>query len=445
MTANSIMVEFERLHDIEICGQLEQYMVDGIMPKVAIKPKSVEALSNILEVAFRNNFKVIPFGAGTAIHIGNPPKGFDIAIDMTGLGNVVEFSPSDMVVTVEAGVRMQSLQSLLNSHNLFLPIDPPQNDIATVGGVVATNAFGTMRFGYGSARDWLIGLSVIQPNGKLTRFGGKVVKNVAGYDMVRLYAGSYGTLGVIAHATFRLLPLPEHSAIVTLLLEDARCVEAMMRYIVLSELQPSTVMALECDITDMPQLAHILRNAYEQHHVFLLLVGFDDFYEAVNYQIDLLKTASNEHGAIVVNIADGEEAESVRSTLRWLQQMPNAKMHVRLTFSPTYFIRICEEVKNTSNQFGIAKMVLISHPLDGILYVGVVECHDDVMVKLAKHLIGVAESFCGNIFIERIPSHIKQLVPVWGRSMKAHSLMKRIKEALDERSIMSYGRFIDGV
>jgi glycolate oxidase FAD binding subunit len=445
MAVDSIMAKFEHIRDAEVCERLERYAVDGVTPKVAIKPKSVEALSDILEVAFENDFKVIPFGAGTAIHIGNPPKGFDAAIDMTGLGKVVEFSPSDMVVTVEAGVRMQSLQALLNSHGLFLPVDPPQDDIATVGGVVATNAFGTMRFGYGAVRDWLIGLSVMQPNGKLTRFGGKVVKNVAGYDMVRLYAGSYGTLGVITHATFRLLPLPEHSAIATLLLKDTNCVEVMMRYIVLGELQPSTVMVLECDMSEIPQLANILKSAHEQHEMFLLFIGFDDFREAVNYQIDLLKTASVEHGATLANIADGEEAKGIRSILRSLQQAPNAKMHVRLTFNPTHFIRIREEVKNASNRFGIAKTKLISHPLDGILYASVAECPDDVAVKLAWHLVGVAESFCGNIFIERIPSHIKQLVPVWGRNVKTHSLMKRIKEELDERSIMSCGRFIDGI
>ena len=129
-------------------------------------------------------------------------------MSLARLDRVVEHEPADLTVTVEAGCTLSSLQAHLAAHGQFLPLDPPAGGDVTVGGVLAANAQGALRHGFGTARDWLIGIEVVQADGTVVRSGGRVVKNVAGYDMAKLYVGSLGTLGVIARATFKVAPLP---------------------------------------------------------------------------------------------------------------------------------------------------------------------------------------------------------------------------------------------
>src|ERR687883_1494657 len=137
-----------------------------------------------------------------------PPRRLDQIIETTGLNRVVEYEPADLTVTVEAGMRFAELQQRLAEEGQFLALDPPAAEGATIGGVIATNASGPLRFAYGTARDLVIGTRVANPDGTLTRAGGRVVKNVAGYDLTKLYIGSLGTLGVIVELSFKLAPIP---------------------------------------------------------------------------------------------------------------------------------------------------------------------------------------------------------------------------------------------
>ena len=179
-------------------------------PEIA-QPASETELARVLADAASRGLKVAPRGGGTKSDWGNPPQHVDLVLSTLGLDRVLEHAAGDMTVTVEAGCTIAALQQALASHNQRLALDPLWADRATVGGVLATNDCGSLRHAFGSLRDLVLGVTVALPDGTLARRGGKVVKNVAGYDLPKLMVGAFGTLGVITQATFRLHPLPATS------------------------------------------------------------------------------------------------------------------------------------------------------------------------------------------------------------------------------------------
>jgi len=194
--------------------------VAGVQPSVVAEPASIEEASALLRAAAGLGFAVVPRGTGTRLHWGNPPERCDLIIDMTRMDQVVEHAAGDLVATVQAGLRLDRLAGVLGAAGQRLALDPPGRGgtdslTGTVGGVLATGAAGPLRFRYGTGRDLLIGITIVRADGTVARSGGKVVKNVAGYDLGKLFAGSRGTLGLIAQATFRLHPVPARTAYVT--------------------------------------------------------------------------------------------------------------------------------------------------------------------------------------------------------------------------------------
>ncbi|MCH8949306.1 MAG: FAD-binding oxidoreductase, partial [Chloroflexi bacterium] len=180
--------------------------MDGLTPRYVATPSSVEQLAAALAAANEAGVAVIPWGGGCHMALGNVPSRYDVALRTTKLDRVIEYEPADLTVTVEAGMTFERLAAILAEHGQFLPIDAPGE--ATIGGALAAAAGGPSQHAYGLARDWLLGCRIAQADGVLVRGGGRVVKNVAGYDLPRLLVGSLGTLGVIVEATFKLTPLP---------------------------------------------------------------------------------------------------------------------------------------------------------------------------------------------------------------------------------------------
>ena len=189
---------------------LAGYAVEGLIPKAAVRPASRSEVAHTLAWAFSQNVTVSPRGGGTLLSLGNTPTTIDLVLELRKLDQILDFQPADLTVTVEAGIHLKNLQETLGQGGMFLPLESPLAQEATVGGILSTGVSGPRRFSYGLPRDWLIGISAISADGTETKAGGKVVKNVTGYDLNRLYTGSLGTLGVIVEASFKLAPLPTH-------------------------------------------------------------------------------------------------------------------------------------------------------------------------------------------------------------------------------------------
>ena len=180
--------------------------VDGVPVADVVAPESAEHAAALLREAADRGHGVVPTGRGTQLALGNPPRRADLAVSTANLGGILDYEPTDLVLSVGAGARLGDVQAVLGEHGQWLPIDPPGGDDATIGGLIATALTGPRRLASGSLRDLLIGITVAHATGTVSKAGGMVVKNVSGFDMPRLYHGSLGTLGVVVSANFKVLP-----------------------------------------------------------------------------------------------------------------------------------------------------------------------------------------------------------------------------------------------
>jgi glycolate dehydrogenase FAD-binding subunit len=185
-------------------------VVDGLTPQRVEKPSTAEEVAGVLRAAAEAGEAIVPVGGGRALGLGDPLERFDVALEMRGLNRVIEMSQADMTVSVEAGVTVEELNAELATVGQFVPIDPFNAPGHTVGGVLATGLSGPLRMRYGSPREFVIGLRVALPDGRLASSGGRVVKNVSGYDLNKLHQGALGSMGVIVAASFKVFPRPLH-------------------------------------------------------------------------------------------------------------------------------------------------------------------------------------------------------------------------------------------
>ena len=188
--------------------------VDGLLPSKVMRPEDAGDAAAGLRLCDLGPAAVIVWGGGTQMRLGSVPRRYEIAFSTEGMSRMLEYQPADLTCRVEAGMRLTDLQATLAAQGQRLPLDPPRPERATVGGMVAANANGLGRARYGTVRDWVIGIAVAYPSGKVARAGGKVVKNVAGYDLMKLHIGALGTLGVVAEVNFKVQARPEAQATV---------------------------------------------------------------------------------------------------------------------------------------------------------------------------------------------------------------------------------------
>lgn len=215
--------------------------VSGCVPAYVATPADEQQMSSVLRWANQNAVSVTVIGGGTKQEWLAPPQVLDLLISTSKLNRVIEHAHEDMTATVQAGVTVEAFQSLLGQHKQRLALDALWPDRATIGGVIAANDSGALRLRYGSIRDLLIGATIVLPDGTIARSGGKVVKNVAGYDLPKLFTGSFGTLGVLTEATFRVHPLPRNSSTLSFRFHNDRAANKFLLAINDSTLVPAAV------------------------------------------------------------------------------------------------------------------------------------------------------------------------------------------------------------
>jgi len=231
--------------DLAACGTTVRPAGDGdavagVLPRWVALPETTEDVSAVLRVAAAHDLAVVPTGAGTMLDWGPPPGRCDLLVDTCCLNEVLEHAAGDLVTRVQAGVTLGALGETLASQGQRLVAEPPLAG-STVGGMLATGVAGPLRFRYGTSRDLLIGITVVLADGTIAKSGGKVVKNVAGYDLGKLFTGSYGTLGVITEAAFRLHPLAADSRWVTAPLPEAERGQELAATLAASVLEPAAI------------------------------------------------------------------------------------------------------------------------------------------------------------------------------------------------------------
>lgn len=356
-------------------------------------------------------------GAGTKDYIGEMLP-TDTVLDTTGLAGVVAHVPADLTVTVGAGTHFEDLRSALARAGQFLPLDPPHADAATIGGIVAANSTGFWRSRYGGVRDLLIGTTAVLGDGVVARSGGRVVKNVAGYDLNKLFVGSLGTLGVIVECTFKVLPMPPVSAGAHAQFAQSANAFATADRIVRTSARPAALA-----ISGGPG------GGWE------LLLQADGDAAPVERTLDLLSESASAEGASAQR-HDG--VPGVLTTLNEISARADGlvvRAALPLAAQPA-FATIAARLE------GFAQ--LVADAASGIVRV-VVRGDDAVMVDAADALFAAARVCGGSARIERRPAPLRARLRSWGDGEPAGLfLMRRLKEAFDPRGILEPGRSAAG-
>ena len=387
------------------------YSIDGRPPCDVYEPRNEQDAIEIV-CASRGQHALVPWGGGCAMGQGNPLRAQRwAALCSNGFDQLVEFSPDDMVVTAGAGMTLSNLQSILAGHNQFLPIDAPDADRATLGGIVATNAQGLWRPAFGAPRDRLLGVRVVMADGSVVRGGGKVVKNVAGYDLCKLFAGSWGTLGFITEVTFKTNPLPESRVHVNYTAESLQAAAQAALKIHTELLQPAYLSAAN------------LRG-------MSLSVGLIGSAQTVEWQRAEIERILSESG-----LKPGPDDPSEDSLRHWQREL-NPVATARISIPPSEVAAFCRHIAHQ-----MPESTIIAHIPVGIIEIGLSSQAIDTALG-STSMIPVGGGFVWTA----IPREWRQRIgDVWGAQRSGFAIMRGIKQALDPTNLFSPGRFVGGL
>lgn len=432
-------------------GEAARYAVDGRAPAVVAFPGSVEEVSAALAACSQAKAGVVPWGGGTSMGLGGIPRRVDVVLGLGRLNQVLDHEPGDMTSTAQAGMVLRDYQAYLGRHGQFLALDPPAAARATLGGILAANASGPRRLRYGTARDLLIGIRVVHADGTITKGGAKVVKNVTGYDMNKLYIGSLGTLGVIVEATFRLYPLPiaERTWVAPFPTAD-RAREAIAR-ILDSPLVPSALELLNgAAAGEVGQRAGIASGG----GAALLAVAVASVPEAVEAQLRTAREVTREAGGGDGHMLDGEVHERFWAAVRDFEVPPGseregATMVLKASVLLTKVAEALWQGESVAARHGLRVAVLSEAGTGIVRYSFRAEgAGAERFARLAEAVFPLrafAAEAAGNLVVLQAPPEVKTAVDVWGSVGEAFPLMRGLKAQFDPDGVLNPGRFVGGL
>jgi glycolate oxidase FAD binding subunit len=423
-------------------SELERYSIEGKMPNIAVFPKTVEEISEIMKVAYAESLAVIPRGGGTKIGIGREPNQAHIVLGTGRLNQVLEHEASDLVAAAQCGISLKEFQGVLKEKNQFLAVDPPHLDSgATVGGIIATNDSGPRRLRYGTMRELIIGIKVVRSDGTIVKGGAKVVKNVAGYDIPKLYVGSLGTLGIIVEGIFRLYPIPELSQTYIVSFSTLEKLQEAVDSILNSSLVPTCIETLSLSligaISDKLNL-NLSKGKYA------LAIRIESVDKAVRDQIFKVKDICVERGGegiLIEGILEQTLWEEIRE-FAWKSSGNNkavAKVSVLITDVP----RVFQALEGLSSNLGLG-IYASARAGNGVLIVAM-EGEISPLIEAIGSLHNLVSPLKGNLIIQDAPSYVKSQVEVWGEIRASLRVMQRLKSLFDPNNILNPGRFIGGI
>ena len=419
--------------------QLKAYAVDGLAPKAVVIPGSVEEVSRLLAYAHLGKLAVVPRGNGTKMAAGGIPGKIDLVLSMLRIHRITEHDIPNLSLSVEAGITLAEVQKRLagTGKGSFLPLDPPYSEQATIGGIIATNSSGPRRYLYNSARDLLLGLKAVNPNGDVVAFGGKTVKNVSGYDMTKLMIGSWGALGVITEITTKLLPLPEASATLLASFGELAKAGSLTRKVLHSVLLPSAMELMDGRVAD--QLGVKAK--------YLVAFSLEGVGEAVDRQVAEIGELAKREGAVETKVLKGEDDRTFWIRVRDFALASKASVILR---SNVVISKLTETLGNYEKMAQAAGVdcALIGYAGNGILTSYILD-YDAAKMGPVVDLIGKftdeAAKHEGNLIVESSPRDLKERVSVWGRPRSDEVVMRRLKETVDPGGVLNPGRFVGGV
>ncbi|HEU5349389.1 MAG TPA: FAD-binding oxidoreductase [Ktedonobacterales bacterium] len=401
----------------------------GVQPRVIVEPTSAETLAALLAFADGEGLTVLPRGGGTHTGMGFAPSGGDIALSLAALNAIIEHAPHDQTVTVQAGLPLATLRAHLAQTGQWLALDPPLRPGATVGGLIATAVAGPRRLRYGGVRDQILGVQVALADGTIARGGGKVVKNVAGYDLPKLFTGALGTLGVVISASFRLYPLPADSRTLLCAAPTPAPLCDAARSIAASTLTPVAIDVLSPEDDSAPcRMAVRFQSKIER---------------AVTEQIATLR-------ALLGTLADDAEVlHGPEETDFWqaldTTETPDAQtswLDARAALLPGELAGWLATLQSAAVENGLA-LRWRAHAGHGAVRARLAG-QPESLVAVTQSLRQAAEAARGALVIEEYAPMLIGRIDPWG-TPAALDLMRRVKAQFDPHNTLNPGRFVGGI
>ena len=424
----------------------ECFAVDGQTPEYVVYPGSAEEVAQTLEYAAEHGLAVIACGGGTKLGIGNPPRKFDVALCTRNITNVRYYEPSDLTAGVGAGMALDDLQDLLKADGLWLPLDRSGSGKATLGGVIATNASGPLRHFYGTPRDMVVGMQVATTQGKLIRTGGRVVKNVAGYDLGKLLIGSHGTLGVITEVNLKLFPLPAERQTFVLSTGTLGIARDVRRSILTSPIEPLRMVLLDAETAGhVHDGAQPDRLKKPEPQIWLEAGGSRSVIDRTLKELDTLGRAV---GARVHSYErEGAEVawQKISDFGHWIcERHPGVvvlKGTVPIAHSEELLSLAQQEAQNEK-----IRLASVVNPGVGILHLALLDLKNAAQAAgLISRIREAAEKSGGALVVVSAAADVKAQVDVWGIPGSGSELMRKLKATWDPKGTLAPGRFVDGI
>jgi len=391
--------------------------VCGVQPRLVVEPANEQQLAAALRIANDANLAVIPRGGGTKLGWGHPPQRADLIVSTARLSRIIEHAWADLTVSVQAGCTIAALQSALAQHGQRLALDPLWPEQATIGGILATNDSGALRLRFGALRDLIIGITVALPDGTLASSGGKVVKNVAGYDLPKLMTGAFGTLGVITRAIFRLHPLPLHSQTLS---AATPTFEAAQHLLV--RVQDST-------------LAHTSLQARAADNVEPIVdILFDGTPEGIAGQVAQFRQLADQTPS----------SEADKDVWNARQQLADARDDcaiAKFSVLPAGIAKSLAAISTTAATHNLSWQCITQATGLGLF------CLGGNATKIHSALAQLRAQFSrdsGSLILLRRPANLSAFDP-WGDPGDSLTLMRALKSQFDPKHTLNPGRFLGGI
>jgi len=388
----------------------ELFRLDGFIPQTVVAPANEEEVCALLKHAQGCRLACVVWGGGTQIYAGDLPEQYDWALLTNRMNRIIDYHPTDLIVTVQAGVTLQSLQEVLHEHGQYIPWNPPLPERSTLGGIVASGRSGSWRWAHGTPRDRLLAMRAVRADGTAFKSGAKVVKSVAGYDLHRLFCGSWGTLGAITEVTLKVAPLPEARAVCFWQVDSYGQVEQALTEILTSPMQPESLDLLNTSAASTFDLLGKLT----------LIIGISGIQETVDWQLRYLREQGVEYDLL--------SAEQIKH-LCDLPVLASGAALARLSVRSGDLHEWMNHLERKTKCF------LYAHAGSGVFY---------AWTQAPEHVNDFIEAVqtCGARYLFlQIPTEKKTDVRVWGPAPEAEFLMKHLKNAFDPHHILAPGRF----
>jgi glycolate oxidase FAD binding subunit len=391
--------------------------VAGVQPDLVVEPGSEKELAAVLRCADAAGLRVVPRGGGTKIGWGNPPTRADLILSLVRLNRVIEHAWADLTVSVEAGCTFQQLQKTLSQHGQRIAIDPLWPERATIGGILSTNDSGTLRIRYGGLRDLIIGMTIALPDGTVASSGGKVVKNVAGYDLPKLAAGALGTLGVITRAVFRLHPLSHNSRSFTFKAHDLT--------------EANRVMLAVQD----SKLAHTgLQARFSEGTTPTVDIRFEGTDAGIAAQTETLRK-------LAASAAETATSDAVWHERQELWSSPDAAI-AKFSVLPTSIAETCARVRQLADSLAVRWSAVVQGT--GVGWLRLEASNPSAMPQMLQTLRPEIEQTEGSLMVLHLPTTMPA-IDAWGAVGSAFPLMRNVKQQFDPRGTLNPGRFVGGI